>query len=536
MYGLLPHFLRSLGAEPVISPELSEEDLRGAAVLVLIYPDKPWAGGQLERIRRFVEDGGSLWVLGEHTIREEDGGARFNDVLKPAGIEVLFDSATFAIGGWLHSYETLAHPVTLGMEDDRNQLGVVIGASLRAQWPARPVVIGRWGWSDWGDPGGNAMMGDHAYNAGERLGDLVLVAERRVGQGRVLAFGDTSGLSNGINMGSHAFNARLFAYLAGGLGGPQETWRGLLGLAAAALLMALVRRQPSTAALAVSLAALGAVRALCTQAACRAADLVPDGGRPSEMQIAYIDGSHHGGFSGESWRNEGLMGLALNLMRNGYLTLTLSEFDAAAIARGHLFVTVAPARPYSEDERAALRRFVEDGGLLIATAGYDRQAHIAPLLADFGFQIGDGTRADGPFPGPTPMGYFKAPFYRTDSYMNYVRFHAAWPVYSSAPDAQILAYGKGDLPVILVRRIGHGKVLVVGDTSFAMNKNLEIESGQAFEGMRENPHFWRWLVTYLRDQPLWVPPDPSLPEGAAEMPDTAEAPLNPATPAGEAGP
>jgi hypothetical protein len=524
MYGMLPHFLRSLGAECVVSPALSEEDLRGAAVLVLLYPDKPWDAGQLDRITRFVNGGGSLWVLGEHTVKEEDGGSRFNDLLVPAGIEVQFDSATFTIGGWLQSYEMLAHPTTLGMGDDHNQLGIVIGASLRTRWPARPVVIGRWGWSDRGDPGGNAMMGDHAYNAGEQLGDLVLVAERRVGKGKVIGFGDTSSLSNGINMGSHLFNSRMFAYLAGGLRGPQETWRGLVGTAAAAALILLVWRRSAPGTAVLSLAVLGLLRVVCAQAAYRANDVCPDGRRLTDMQLAYVDASHLGGYSGESWRSEGLMGLALNLMRNGYLTLTLSEFDDARIQKAHLFVTVAPARPYSDSERDTLRRFVEGGGTLIATAGYDSREPLAPLLSDLGLQIGDGTEAAGPFPGPIPMGYFKAPFYQTSNYMNYVRFHAAWPVHNSARDAQVLAYGKGDQPTILVRRVGQGKVMVVGDASFAMNKNLEIESGQAFEGMRENPHFWRWLITYLRDQPLWIPPNPSVPEGREEEPAAIAAP------------
>ena len=71
-----------------------------------------------------------------------------------------------------------------------------------------------------------------------------------------------------------------------------------------------------------------------------------------------------------------------------------------------------------------------------------------------------------------------------------------------------MAYGTGNVPSMLMRRIGSGKMLVVGDTAFAMNKNLEIESGAAFEGLRENPDFWRWLITDLREQPHWTPPDP----------------------------
>ena len=101
--------------------------------------------------------------------------------------------------------------------------------------------------------------------------------------------------------------------------------------------------------------------------------------------------------------------------------------------------------------------------------------------------------------------------------MAYVRFHAAWPVESPDPQARPIAYGprdpkgpadQADPTVILMRRIGHGKVVVVADTEFATNKNLEREGGQPFEGMRENADFWRWLLDYLNDRQPWTPPRP----------------------------
>jgi len=185
MYGMLPVYLESLGARSVISKDLSEEDLHEADALVLIFPDQPWAEGQLDRIWSFVRQGGSLLVLGEHTTRDRDGSSRFNDVLGPASMRVAFDCATFAVGGWLQSYEAMIHPTTVGIPDDRNQLGIVIGASLQAGWLARPIAVGRWGWSDLGDEGSSrAMIGNERYDPGEKLGDLLLAAEQPVGKGK----------------------------------------------------------------------------------------------------------------------------------------------------------------------------------------------------------------------------------------------------------------------------------------------------------------------------------------------------------------
>ena len=161
MYGMLPVYLENLGAKSVISKDLSEEDLREADAVILIFPDQPWTEGQLDRIWDFVRRGGSLLVLGEHTTRDRDGSSRFNDVLGPTAMRVAFDCATFAVGGWLQSYEAMIHPTTAGIPDDRNQLGVVIGASVRSGWRARPMAVGRWGWSDLGDEGSSrAMIGN----------------------------------------------------------------------------------------------------------------------------------------------------------------------------------------------------------------------------------------------------------------------------------------------------------------------------------------------------------------------------------------
>jgi hypothetical protein len=69
--------------------------------------------------------------------------------------------------------------------------------------------------------------------------------------------------------------------------------------------------------------------------------------------------------------------------------------------------------------------------------------------------------------------------------------------------------------VIQMRRLGRGKFVVVADSEFASCQNLENEGGQPFEGLRENADFWRWLLTYLNEQPAWAPPKPAPQTNAA---------------------
>ncbi len=512
MYGMLPVFIESFGASSLISADLSDEDIRDADVLVLLFPDEPWAEGQLKRIWDFVNRGGSLLVMGEHTTRDPNGNNRFNEVLEPTAIRVQFDSATFAVGGWLQSYEAIAHPATAGVPDDRNQFGVVIGASLETHWPARPLLVGRWGWSDPGDEGsGRAMMGNGRYDPGEKLGDLILAAEQPMGKGRIIVFGDTSGLTNGINVSSHVFTSRLFGYLAGNSRGTPQggnpnahpVWRQLLGILFCVLLIGLLVWYPGQWTVVLVVIGLAGSLAVSTAISQSAGEMLPDGRYKSPNNLAYIDSTHVEAYSGESWRPDGLGGLNLTLMRNGYLVHSLPEFTAERLQRADLLLSIAPARGFSKTERTALRDFVTNGGTFIIMVGLPRADPSRSLLSQFGFTIGSPGSDQ---PEPQAMGHFKSPYLRSGDQRVYVRFHAAWPISCNDPGAQVLAYGQNNLPVIILRRLGAGKIVVIGDTCFAMSKNLEREGGEPFEGLRENADFWRWFITRLRDQEMWIPP------------------------------
>ena len=211
-YGMLRPFVESLGGKFTISKELSEHDLADADVLVLIHPDEPWSDETLERVWEYVRRGGSLLLVADPQICEGKSLSSFNDVLRPTAMQVRYDTAVTRTGNWEQSYQVLAHPATAGLDDLRNRFGFELGSSIRTCWPARPVLVGRWGWSD---PGSDAVgTGVSQYNAGELLGDLVLAAEQPLGHGRVFVLGNTSPLRNEMLANSYPFVGRLLGYLA----------------------------------------------------------------------------------------------------------------------------------------------------------------------------------------------------------------------------------------------------------------------------------------------------------------------------------
>jgi len=629
MYGMAEEYFESMGAKftkvkgfsdttksdsrfpkpPSSSPEITDAELAKTDLLLIIYPNDPWKKGQRERILKYVRDGGALLILGEHTTKskgEKDkfkyGQDRVNEVLEDTSMQVRFDSATFAVGGWLQSYQTAAHPTTARIDDDRNRFGSVIGASMETGWSAVPLLVGRWGWADPGEMGGSSMMGNGQYDPGEKLGDVILAAEQPYGKGRIIAFGDTSSFTNGITIGSHLYTSRLYGYLAGRVSSPQVLWRQVLGLLLAFGLPGFLIWQRKPLQIALAVVALSAVLAICTRATYRATEVLPDGRLKTPNNLAYIDSTHMETYSSESWRPEGMMGMDQTLMRNGYLTLNLPEFTHQRIEGAGLIVSVAPAREFSASERAIVRDFVKGGGIFICTVGYEQRGPSSSLLADFGFRIGlESAGPNNPEPEPQPMGHFKVPYVQSQDRRRqaYVRYHASWPIaYRGEQDespwnvdsegriveliahsgkqhkspwkvdnkgrivdnkgqildgkirivsvnGQILykevlplddhgrtldykgriveenvrtiAYGRRiggkDLPCIIFRRFGKGKFVVIGDTSFAMNKNLENKQGWPIEGKRENSDFWRWFLCVLKseDKTPWNPLPTTLP-------------------------
>jgi len=524
MYGMLGDLIGSFGATFERSDDLSADDLQGADVLLLIFPNEAWKPGQLDRIHRYVEEGGTLIVLGEHTTLGEDdeGTAPFNDVLEPTAMRVRFDSGQWAVGGWLDCYEAFAHPTTAVTDTTRNSFGVVIGASVEAGWPARPLILGRWGWSDPGDRGsGRAMMGNDRYDAGERLGDIGLVAEQRLGEGKVIAFGDTSGFSNGIATGDYRFLSALLAYAAAPASEP-ASWRRALGALAAVLAALALVHRPTAWRVGVMAVLAGAAVVASAVVTDQAQATLPDGRRAEPNNVAYIDASHLEAYSSEGLRPEGTMGLELTLMRNGFLALSMDRFCPEALERAGLFVSIAPTKPFAPAERRAVRAFVAGGGVFICTAGYDARAGSETLLADFGLRVGDPRAKDVE---PTPLGHFKSPYVQVSGERYHVRFNAAWavaednesllpPPTGQAGETQVFAYGHGNVPVIMGRRYGKGWAIVIGDTCFAMNRNLERVDGRPIEGKRENADFWRWFLAYLTEREQWLP--------GSDQPDQAD--------------
>jgi hypothetical protein len=507
MFGLLPSLVQSVGGQMNVTPNLTAEVLAEADLLLMLLPIDSISAPERQQVWEYVRRGGRLLVVGGPEEYRETIRGSWNDILADSSTFVRRDVARGASDNWQHALSILANPAARAVCPNASYFFGNAGASLDARWPARPLVAGRWGWSD---PGSDAVTTGHSQREeGERLGDLVLAAEQSIGSGRVMVLGDAYSFTNEGSVRAHAWSLGLLNYLCNAPPPWQTLAREAVGLIALlTLLLTAVTGSPTRLA-AVSLV-LAASSSFYATVGHQRITAVPQGrlaaGHAATPKgIAYIDASHLGAYSDLDWGFDAFNGLALNLNRNGYLTLSLPEITSRRLAAADLLVLISPAKPFSRDERNCIREFVSRGGTLVCTVGAEDAAGSQSLLAEFDLSV---PRSPVPTSGnwrePEPMGRFRAIVPAPDPSghdQRGVAFYAGWPVVGDPAQTQVLVTGQRAEPIIVLRQLEQGQVVLIGDSQFPLNKNLEYITGDPFDGGYENAEFWHWLLRLVDERP-----------------------------------
>lgn len=473
MFGLLPPALEAIGFRPVLSADLRLLEGPGAPdCLIMINVQQFFDQKDKERIWRYIAHGGGVLCLGDHTGVAGIRGP-FNDLLEPVGIRFEFDSSTFIGEGWNDALGYRCHPVNRGVKNAEDYQ-IWVGATLDLDVSARPVVVARYGYSDIGDPSNieRSYLGDRRYNPSERLGDVVLVADARYGKGKVMVFGDTSGYQNLSLARSLDTVGWSIDYLSA-KGGFWPSLSVQIVAIAAILLVLIVTVFSARSPLPIATAAFGfaAASAFVHVFTPPPARLIPDFTRvrptiaavthaAHERDVAVIDVSHGGYFTLRAWKDKSIGGLQINLARNGYFPLVRDEFPFRDLDAGaRLLVAVAPSRPYSEEEIDAAEKFLKNGGKMILSVGFEEIDGSRSLLDRFGIDIDN-----------IPLGRLEV---ETPPDTVSVVFHEAWPIRFDKTSPADVLLSKWELPLAVKRQVGKGEIIVIGDSSFFHDVNLE---------------------------------------------------------------
>jgi hypothetical protein len=458
MFGMLPEYARLFGCKAEVVKEVPET-LDPGKTLVFTNLDLDLGPEVNKRIWDFVSRGGRLWVLGDHTFIK-NGRNHLNDLLAPCHISFINDSAQFFPQGWFHSYRfPQGTPFSTLHDDAENRPGILVGASLQLGGTSQPFVFGRFGYSDMGldtPVGDRGYLGDFKYQPKERLGDLVLVAGERHGDGRVLVFGDTSSFFNNNLTRSFELLRASLAWL-----GESNEWtvpashagRGI----AAALMIGLVglvfwwRRAPVAAA---ALLAAG----LASRITHGTGGLPAFDASFSREHLAVIDFSHQPNASKHSAMDTGLHGVAINFLRHGKLPVALNEWDSETIESARYIILNAPRQVLSSSETNDIKRLMERGGTVILGCGYLDSAGSRGLLESLGCRIGS-----------VPYGRF----FDRQALGQPVSFMSAWPLDKFPDKARVLCATPDNQPLMVAVPVGKGELVLIADTEFLQNRNLE---------------------------------------------------------------
>lgn len=459
MFGMFPLYLEANNYLIKHDSLINKQSLSDINILVIINLLQEFSNTEKQMIWEFVDKGGSLFVLGDHTgfkqIREPT-----NDLLKPFQIELNFDCAIPFTESWRNSLNYFPHPINSSISSNYES-NIFIGASLKIGPRARPLIAGMFGFSDPGDinnAGRNGYLGDMKYAQGEQLGDQVLVAESFYGKGKVLVFGDTSPFQNSALVQSHAFVNNVFNWLSS----PLNWWNKnsififffLLTLSFIAIAWLKFNLYDYTI---ISILICIAIFINTSEIKVRS-----DFNKilPNEKKLAIINASNLERFSFDQWKGNGYGGLCYNLMREGYMPLINTSGISESLKNSKLLVLIAPAKPFKHSDILILDNYVRNGGFILITSGWEESYGSLKLLENFGLYIEN-----------IPLGKIDS-----DQNKKMITFTKAWGLSSSDTNAKVLCEVWGQ-PTILFEPIGEGGILLIGDSEFLLNNNLEGMEG-----------------------------------------------------------
>jgi hypothetical protein len=511
--GALELYLRTIGHEVVKYNQTDSRTLKDlltdADILVLMNLNRPMNDSDLQAIWDFVEYGGSLFIFGEHTsmfTNDRDfalGRDYLNDILEPTSIRVNPDTAEFFTGAWKYARSPFPHPVTRGLESGITTSSV--GASLDIKGSARPVLVGSYAFSDNPNPSEPGHLGNRGYDFGENLGDIILAASDTYGRGNILVFGDTSYVLNPEIPSKHRLIDNSIAWL---LSNKSDLLAGL-SLVSTLIIILIFLYLLRYLFLSKVISLLPLYASLILMASILVSGSINDSlieipQKEKLADIAWIDHTHLNRFDLDGYTSGSIDGLSVNLIRNGYMPLILEyDKDFEQITSGKVAIIIAPSRGYTSEETKKLKNFVENGGLLMISAGYDSEKPLRPLFDALDINVRNIPMGSPPWIVEThgqSAGIVSEENLR--NYWHKPKFMDAYPVTAEGNHTSIasMKYGGSDYDLIIIKEIGRGKAVLIGDSRFLLNENLEyLTLGPGEESKEDYQLQWLGNIELLKD-------------------------------------
>lgn len=199
VFGSLPFYTEIFGFDTDIVSSMQSVNWGKSDCVILINYNKKIEYEQIELIKNYVKNGGSLLIFCDHT-NIGNNMKSINPLLVEFGIVVNDDTADpilhFKGRGWDRNvfYSNNVKNTLLKKESDSQIWG---GASLSFHniFRTETLVYGKYAFSDASNPenaGMGGYLGNRKLDLLEKVGDISLVTQTKYGYGKVIVFGDTS--------------------------------------------------------------------------------------------------------------------------------------------------------------------------------------------------------------------------------------------------------------------------------------------------------------------------------------------------------
>ncbi len=454
-----------LEEDPINDDKLAECD-----VLVIKTATARYQPDEVAAVQRFVQNGGGLLLIGEHT-NFENGSTYFNDICRPMGFTFRHDLLFGMDNPYDHLFvpPQVPHPVVSHMPPMEFAIACSIDPGRSAGWP---IIEATSLWSMPADyrPDNYFPMPQHTPTI--RYGAFIELWGTTYGKGRVLAFGDSTIFSNFCTFEpgkaelmrdmlgwlNHAspFDAKVISFLVR---------VAFLVLAAASLVLAVAiasRRAGTWIAIVAAGAAGWVLAGLAVAGMHRTAFSPPKVVRPQPSVIVdrtvsdapLCKGGFISGYGGGDGYGDGYGMIEQWIPRLGY---NIRRESGPAAFSGNALLVITPTRSVSREFQEQLVRYVEEGGNLLVIETPENTGSTAnSLLWPFGLSVHPGQAWRGPL---TMAGDWPG-----------LPVARAIEVSGGEPIARL-----GSMVVGAMTTRGKGRVVAIGFGSFLNDANMGYE-------------------------------------------------------------
>jgi uncharacterized membrane protein len=455
----------------ILDKAITPDSLKGLSILIIETPENSYSPEEIGYITDFVKNGGGLFVLGDHT-NIMDCYTTLNPILHNFGLHLNFDYSML----WEPHFPSLAGfdstEETAGATMRINRSDALIFYSLKYTT-----------WADLGDwaAENHAYMGDIIPSENEDYGVLPILVSANYGKGRVMAIANSDSMSGPNLLYNYEFIDKVMNYLNHENSILRNTW--FLAIMALFAILAIFR---------VGLYAIVPiiVSASLILILVQAQAVVPVTKEPANMIALDVGHANIEGYGDpHQYKNVFVVIFAQHYGFNPVIVKDVPQ----DLSKYRAYITMGPTSFFSSTEKDKLLNYVENGGSLIVFDGYhsdtpadqsnywgstEDQSNYAAnmLLSEFGMSLNKTLLGDISYFNYTTWGYH-LPYMKdariearplNDPLMNGVNgnitMYSAAEVIGGTP---IALYNT--TPVMAVKKIGNGRVVVVGDHTIFQN-------------------------------------------------------------------